>query len=310
MIQLSKVPIITQEDIFRPGEDVYIQISTQFPNFIGMIHKHTFIELTYVISGSGTHVVGDRSSMATKGDLFIINYDTPHAFFCNHNDKEPFVTYDLLFTPKFFDIGLISDMQFESINSSFLLYSLFPNRQIGPDVHIMGTSYNTFGDLFNKIYVEFNGRENGYISLIRAYVVELIIKIFRKMSSTPHMESLARQTQIVNTTIAYLRKNYHKPLSSNDLAAQVLLSKDYFTRLFKEITGMPINYLIQKIRIDEACKLLKSTNDKVIDIAGQCGFSSIKNFYSAFHKITGLTPGQYRLSCSKALLSQQEDSQT
>lgn len=293
------VPVITEQDIFRPGENVFIQTSGKQREFLGVVHKHTFIELVYVISGKATHLVGDRTFPATKGDLFIINYDTPHAFFWDENDSEPFVGYDLLFTPGFLDTSLLDSVQFESINSSFLFYSLFPGLQLRPDVHISGSSYNSFGDLFNKIYQEFTYQENGYLDMIRAYVVELIIKIFRKMSTVSHPEVLNRQTQIVDTTLDYLRQNYHKHLSLDDLAAQVFLSKDYFARLFRETTGMPISALLQQIRIEEACKQLVTTDTKIDDIAEVCGFNDIQYFYRIFKKVTGMTPRQYRLAGAK-----------
>ena len=132
------VPVITEQDIFRPGENVFIQTSGKQREFLGVVHKHTFIELVYVISGKATHLVGERTFPATKGDLFIINYDTPHAFFWDENESEPFVGYDLLFTPGFLDTSLLDSVQFESINSSFLFYSLFPGLQFRPDVHISG----------------------------------------------------------------------------------------------------------------------------------------------------------------------------
>ena len=292
----SNVPVVRQEDIFRPGEDVYIQISTQFPDFIGTIHKHAFIELAYVVSGSGTHVVGDRSSLASKGDLFIINYDTPHAFFENDHENDPLVVYDLLFTPGFIDLSLINDVDFDAINSSFLFYSLFPSQQIGPDLHISGSKYNIFSDIFKKIHVEFVNQKSGYINMIRAHLIELIIQIFRKLSAPQRTDSLSRQTQIVNTTLEYLRENYYKNLSLGELAAQVFLSKDYFSRIFREITGMPINSMLQKIRVEEACKLLTSTNRTISDIADHCGFHDLKYFYSVFKKTVGVTPGQYRLN--------------
>lgn len=293
------VPVITEQDIFRPGENVFIQTSGKNQEFLGVVHKHTFIELVYVISGHATHLVGDRTFPATKGDLFIINYDTPHAFFCDEDDTEPFIGYDLLFTPGFLDTSLLDSVRFESINSSFLFYSLFPGTQAGPDVHISGSSYNSFGDLFNKIYQEFTYRENGYLDLIRAYVVELIIKIFRKMGTDAHSEALNRQAQVVDITLDYLRQNYHKHLSLDDLAAQVFLSKDYFARLFRETTGMPISALLQQIRIDEACKHLASTDTKIDDIAAICGFNDNQYFYRIFKKVTGMTPRQYRLANAK-----------
>ena len=293
---MKDVPVITAKDIFRPGENVFIQMSSQNTDLTGVIHKHTFIELVYIVSGTATHIVGDRKVPACKGDLFIINYDTPHAFFPEEKGREPFVAYDLLFTPDFFDTSLIDNLRFESIHSSFLFYSLFPAQQLGPDVHISGSSYSAFGELFNKIYLEFTNREEGYINIIRAYVIELIIKMFRKMSKEPNSETVSRQSRIVDTTLSYLRENYQKQLSLDELAAQVFLSKDYFARLFRETTGMPISALLQKIRIEEACKMLTGTNRKVDDIASDCGFHDIKYFYNAFKKITGMTPRQYRIA--------------
>lgn len=287
----GEVPWLTEEDIFRPGEHIHVSISNQYPDFIGVIHKHTFIELVYILSGSAMHVVGDRQVPAEKGDLFIINYDTPHAFF--PIGDEPLIAYDVTFTPGFLDKSLLDSVRLESIHS-FLFYSLFPAQQLSPDVHISGFSYNTFGELFNKIYLEYINRENGYEALLRAYLVELIIKIFRKMDSTVSAEQLSPQSRIVDTTLTFLKKNYQKHLSLNDLAAQVFLSKDYFARLFRETTGMPISAFLQKIRIEEACKLLATTDYTVDRIAAMCGFGDTKHFYTTFKKHTGMTPKQYK----------------
>ncbi len=295
----DNVPTITEQDIFRPGEDVYIQLSTQYPDFIGVIHKHTFIEIVYILSGSATHIIGERSVPASKGDLFIINYDTPHTFIRNDDSDEPLIAYDLLFSPSFFDSSLLNGVFFDSISSSFLFYSLFPEQQQASDVHISGSSYNVFGELFNKIYLEFTNRERGYLNIIRAYSTELIVKMFRKMDSTQNKDVKTHQAQIVNTTLAYLRKNYHKHISLDDLAAQVFLSKDYFARLFRETTGMPTSAFLQKIRVEEACNLLTTTNLAIKDIAQQCGFHDIKYFYSVFKRLAGITPRQYRLNGKK-----------
>ena len=92
----DEVPVIREQDVFRPGENVFIQTSGKHREFLGVVHKHTFIELVYVISGNATHLVGERTFPATKGDLFIINYNTPHAFFRNTDNDEPFIVYDLL----------------------------------------------------------------------------------------------------------------------------------------------------------------------------------------------------------------------
>ncbi len=290
----EEIPVITENQVFRPGENICVQFPPQHSDFVGVIHKHTFIEIVYVVSGSATHIVSDREVQASKGDLFIINYDTPHAFF--PNEDEPFLAYDLMFTPGFLDTSLLNNVRMESIHSSFLFYSLFPSQQMGPDVHITGSSYNEFGELFGKMHLEFINRENGYIDILRAYVVELIIKIFRKMDTDVLSEQASRQSQIVDQALTYLKQNYQKHLSLDDFAAQVFLSKDYFSRLFRETTGVPINTYLKKVRIEEACKLLVNTDYTVDHVAELCGFSDTKNFYLNFKKYTGLTPKQYKQS--------------
>jgi two-component system response regulator YesN len=126
--------------------------------------------------------------------------------------------------------------------------------------------------------------------------VELIIKIFRKMNTDMPADQASRQSQIVEQALAYLKSNYQKHLSLDDFAAQVFLSKDYFSRLFRETTGVPISTYLKKVRIEEACKLLVNTDYTVDHIADLCGFSDTKNFYLNFKKHTGLTPKQYRQS--------------
>jgi YesN/AraC family two-component response regulator len=72
------------------------------------------------------------------------------------------------------------------------------------------------------------------------------------------------------------------------------ISKNYFSKLFKEVTGTNVSDYIQYLRVDQACHLLKTTELKVTNIAFQVGFKDMKFFYEVFKKITGKTPGDYR----------------
>ena len=67
------VPIFTVEDTFRKGESVYIHLSTDFPEFVGILHKHEFIEIVYVISGSAVHETAGGSYTVSRGDVVIVS---------------------------------------------------------------------------------------------------------------------------------------------------------------------------------------------------------------------------------------------
>ena len=74
-------PTLTGKSLFRENELVYVNRSDELKQFDGIMHKHDFIEIAYVILGKGLHVVGDHKFNTKKGDLFIVNYDIPHGFF-------------------------------------------------------------------------------------------------------------------------------------------------------------------------------------------------------------------------------------
>jgi len=288
-------PILKGDNLFRKDELVFVNRSNELKEFCGIMHKHDFIEIAYVIDGSGVHIVGENEYGISKGDLFIINYDVPHGFFPKGNDKDVPVVYNCVFRPEFLDSSLFNSLHFQDVTSSFLFKSLFPDDYpVNPVLTLRGTEFSEIGTLFSKMYAEYKSGEKGYCDMIRAYLIELIVKIFRYIDARNEYVPASRNVELVNKAIQYLKNNYNSEIKLEDLAMKSFISKNYFSKLFKEITGINFSDYVQHIRIDEACNLLKNTDMKVIDVALQVGFKDIKFFYEVFKKITGKTPGDYR----------------
>lgn len=293
------VAVIPKEAFFRPNENVFIHISSDCSEFVGVPHKHEFIEIVYVFSGSGIHETPTNAYPVSKGDIIIVNYDTVHAFYEQKSD-EPFRCYDLMFTLDFFDYALVQANDFKELFSSFFFYTLFPEEKaIGPDIHLSGNPFHAFGNLFNKIYLEFIGREKGSIELIRVYTMELLIKILRELDRKKQNKVSDRQRSIVEKTIAFLRENYRMHLTLEEVGMHIFLNKDYLNRIFREEVGIPIHTYLQKLRVEEACKLLLDTDMSTKEIAVTCGFGDVKSFYSQFKRLIQMTPGQYRTKSSR-----------
>lgn len=289
------IPVFTEQNFQRPEDKVYIHLSSEYPDFVGVPHSHKFIELVYIISGSAEHVVGNSRYTANKGDIFVINPDVTHAFYEQEDNKESFCAYDLMVVPDFFDLNLINSGDFTSLGSSFLFYSMFPQEKAATaDLHVSSNSYNDFGDLFRKIYQEYHTREQGYLNIIRAYIIELIVKIFRRMDSNSEFNESIHKSRIINETLDYLHKNYSMRISVADLASQMLLSRNYFSKLFRQTTGMSVSTFLKQLRINEACRLLLESDRSISDIAAYCGFQDIKHFYVSFRSQIGMPPGEYR----------------
>ena len=182
-----------------------------------------------------------------------------------------------------------------SSDLSFLFKSIFPEESPkNADLRLKGTEYRDIGDLFHKMYEEYKNMNKGYIEIIRAYLIELIVKIFRLMDNNRQSNISTQNQQLVFQSVEYLRNNYNTDIRLEDLAVKSFISKNYFSRLFKDVTGINFTDYIQNLRVDEACSLLKNTDMKVIDIAHQVGFRDVKFFYEVFKKLTHKTPGEFR----------------
>lgn len=282
-------------DYFKNGEQVYIHIDNGDSKYTGVMHKHNFIEIVYVISGSARHYMGDYIYEVHKGDLVIVNYGTAHTFIPLADSAEHFSTYDLLFTTELFEITGIGKYDFSSLASSYLFYSMFSDSEtLRNSINLIRSSSKEFSDIFSRIYFEYSNRQNGFMSMIRAYLIELITLIFREIDKKSIAGTNREQREVVNKAIDYMKQHYNTRINLDSIVSDIFLSKDYFRQLFKKTTGMSVTDFIQQTRVDEACRLLMSTGRTVYDIAGDCGFTDIKFFYKTFKKITGKTPGEFK----------------
>ncbi|MBQ7340530.1 MAG: AraC family transcriptional regulator [Clostridia bacterium] len=280
---------------FRGEQRVYIHVSSDFQDYVGVLHEHEFIEAVYVISGKAVHTVGNREYQVSGGDVVIINSRVPHKFTEICESEEKFVAYDLMFTPDFLDAKAINMSEFESLKNSFLLSSLFPeSTELLPDMHVSKKRYSDYGELFSKIYYEFQGKEKGYVQLIRAYVIELIIKFFRDLEKDGVKEASRENVALIHSAMEYIERNLNVKLHVDEIASNIFLSPDYFRKLFKKVTGQTVSGFQQALRVDNAKKLLTTTDKSVEEICFSVGYNDLKSFYQAFKKETGKTPNEYR----------------
>ena len=73
--------------------------------------------------------------------------------------------------------------------------------------------------------------------------------------------------------LRFLEHNYDQAITLSGLAESVNLSRFYLSRLFKRTTGMNFNEYLNRMRVNKAEEILKSTRKAVIDIALSISFS-------------------------------------
>lgn len=97
----------------------------------------------------------------------------------------------------------------------------------------------------------------------------------------------------------YVRENLFYGMSMEELAAAFNYTEKYLGRMFKARTGHTIKEYCNKVKVNQAKKLLETTELSVEEVGLQSGFNSITYFDRVFHKFTGLPPQMYRNSVNK-----------
>ncbi|WP_227793379.1 helix-turn-helix domain-containing protein [Paenibacillus guangzhouensis] len=100
--------------------------------------------------------------------------------------------------------------------------------------------------------------------------------------------------EAVKHSIEHMKQHYQAQWTVDQLADWAKVARWHYTPLFKEITGqVPLDYL-NEIRIERSKQLLRSTHDRLYDIAHHVGFNNEYYFSRRFKQTVGISPGRYR----------------
>jgi two-component system, response regulator YesN len=101
--------------------------------------------------------------------------------------------------------------------------------------------------------------------------------------------------KILDRAVHMIERNFNDPrLSLDDVCEELGISVSYLSLLFRKNMDTTFVKYLTKIRIDKACELLRLTGDKIVDIAGQCGYNDVYYFSHSFKKSRGVSPKKYR----------------
>ena len=137
-------------------------------------------------------------------------------------------------------------------------------------------------------------------ALVYADLLNLFALIGRRCVSAgadaPEAAGSAEQANLKLMTEAclYISENCMKPLSLNDVALQVGVSRSHFAHLFKNYTNMTFVDFLTVERVKLAETFFMNPRLRITDIAFESGFSSISSFNRSFKKIKGCSPTEFR----------------
>jgi two-component system response regulator YesN len=153
----------------------------------------------------------------------------------------------------------------------------------GADVEqIFGLNYKYLNEIHGFKTVE---ELTYWLSKIMARFTDLVFNL----TNIKHVD-------VIYKAIDYIKRNYMKKITLEEVASYVYLSPSYFSKIFKEEMKVNFNTYLNYVRIEKSKKLLLDDSIVLVDLSNLVGFEDQSYFSKVFKKITGVSPGKYRES--------------
>ncbi len=261
----------------------FFHIDEHHPRYHMSAHWHSEIELIKVLEGHLEIKLNNNEYLAKPGDIVFINSETlhqaiPHA-----------CTYECIV----FHINFLYN---DTLSCRYFIESILSGENIVNEFNPLANDefHKVAGDVFHHL----NSHSSGYkFRTIAAFYMLLgVIADEHMYHSTVSDKTFDVDKNIVKLkkVLSFMRENYNKSITLEDMAKTAGISFKYFGTFFKNMTRKtPVDYLIE-YRIEKASRKLLNTDMSVTDIAYSCGFNDLSYFIKTFKRINKISPGKYR----------------
>lgn len=121
-----------------------------------------------------------------------------------------------------------------------------------------------------------------------------ILNLLNRFAKNADVSSNIAANKDMSPVLTYIKENYTKIKSLDDICKALYLTKSHACNLFKKETGMTITYYINSLRIQLSCDMLINTDTKIEEISIKCGFESPSYFNKVFKNFMNCSPGVFR----------------
>ncbi len=128
---------------------------------------------------------------------------------------------------------------------------------------------------------------------VSSLIYQLFMALLDRSGDLPDGEALENLDKL-RLAERYMQEHLGEPITAEDLAGRLYLSRPYFSTLFRRYYGIPPHQYLTALRISRAKQLLIGTDQSIGEIAQLVGYEDFSAFSRSFSRLTGMTPRQFR----------------
>ncbi len=261
----------------------YLDFEGKYKDYV---ERHDFWELCYVENGVATLCCEGVTKQLTKGETVLIAPNCSHSYYAQTGNKNR--AFVICFESSSQTLKALSGVCFSvRKEESDCLNKIIEECK--------NTFYMNENDLLEIVPLpNFGGQQ-----AILIHLEYLLIRLIRRLSAEENqgivfLKGEEFYAELSDIIIEFFHEHIREKLTLEDVCNKVNYSRSFLCRTFKAQTGETLFSCFNRLKIEEAKKMLKETDYSAASISRELGFSEEKYFCSLFKKWVGVSPITYR----------------
>ena len=280
--------VVDSEKLLEKGKLIEIRPHTRFVHFPR--HRHNYVELLYMCSGTTTHILnGTQKLVLRQGDLLFLNQAVYHEIL---PAAEGDVGVNFILLPQFFDRSFRM-LEQENVLRDFLISTLAGESAFAGWLHIAAGDILPVENLLENMIWTLLEKKPG-VNLLNQTTMGLLLQnltLFAENINRTLPDS--REENAVFTTLQYIETRYRDG-TLEEIAARLHMPPYALSRLLTRHTGANFKQLLQQRKLQQAVYLLSHTGMSADAVLEAIGYENSSYFYRKFKEKYGCTPAVYR----------------
>ena len=281
--------IIDSSKLLAKGRLIELRPHTRFVHFPK--HKHNYVELVYMCSGSTTHILNDKETLILKeGDLLFLNQNATQEIL---PAKESDIAVNFVILPEFFNVSF-SMMQEENVLRDFLLSTLSGGDSLLSFLHFSAKDILPVQNLLENMIWTIYEKHPATNSVIQT-TMGLLLMNLSAFAENINKELPDRYDEnMIFTVLKYIETKY-KNGTLAEISAEINEPTYFVSRLLKKHLNKNFKELLQERKLQQAVFLLKQSSLTVEKIIASVGYDNSSYFHRKFREKYGMSPNEYRI---------------
>ena len=268
----------------KPHQDAFVFQIDKDVAFYDKLHQHEEIQLSIILEGEGTLIVGDTVNYYSKNDVLVIGSNLPHVFKSDVKASKISHMLTLFFTKDSFGTGFFELEELKELQKFF--------KRSKHGFKLM-SKQKPVKDLF--LQLESTSKLNQFIILLQL-LKAVSSANFKSLSSFIYDKKYSdNEGNRMRNVFEYTMNHFENDISLEKISEVANMTKNAFCKYFKKRTNKTYVQFLNELRIEHASKLLLSNKElTVAEIAEHSGFNNISNFNRQFRMHKQLNPKEFK----------------